>query len=302
VRATRRQDRAGRPRRPRALTLVELLVVLLVIALLVSALLPALLHARRQAWRSVCQTRLWQLGLAFHWYRTDHGDRMPPLHAGYYLYYAKKPEGPVGIGLLYDRDYLTVPKLLFCPRGPDWLRPGLPDTVPLPGQTEGKWWCPKKQKGQGGKGTGTNRGGYWTWFSTWKGGPGLPDPRGPWYPGHPGQAWLTCFNVSPLGPVMNHVRPNVLYADLGVSTLTDPQVATLRRLEFWWNTRDYGVSQFGALDRHAIEYTTADRDRDRGHGNEPNHFDEDNPAQTFRKSVTGLYLPTRAGPPGLTRP
>ena len=63
--------------RPRAFTLVELLVVISVIALLVGILLPVLGAARRSAKEAVCLSNLRQLGQATTAYGVDFGLRLP---------------------------------------------------------------------------------------------------------------------------------------------------------------------------------------------------------------------------------
>jgi len=58
-------------------TLVELLVVVAIIALLLAMLLPALGRAREVAEMTVCQTRLKQIGTAFHMYASEMKDHIP---------------------------------------------------------------------------------------------------------------------------------------------------------------------------------------------------------------------------------
>jgi len=59
-------------------TLVELLVVISVIALLMGILMPALGKVRNVAKRTVCQSNLRQIGVAFRAYLDDNSDVMPP--------------------------------------------------------------------------------------------------------------------------------------------------------------------------------------------------------------------------------
>jgi prepilin-type N-terminal cleavage/methylation domain-containing protein len=68
---------AARRRRPRAFTLVELLVVIGIIAILVGILLPTLSRARESAKKTACLSNLRQLGDAFRLYAAGNKDAMP---------------------------------------------------------------------------------------------------------------------------------------------------------------------------------------------------------------------------------
>jgi prepilin-type N-terminal cleavage/methylation domain-containing protein/prepilin-type processing-associated H-X9-DG protein len=64
-------------RRPRAFTLIELLIVVGIIAVLIALLLPAIQSAREQARRAQCVNNLLQLGLAMGNYTSTHSV-LPP--------------------------------------------------------------------------------------------------------------------------------------------------------------------------------------------------------------------------------
>lgn len=87
------------PARPRAFTLVELLIVVAIIALLLAMLMPSLRAAREQAGEVKCASNLRQLGIAFHLYAGEYNGRAMPT-----AYFDRSPivywwglDSPVGV-------------------------------------------------------------------------------------------------------------------------------------------------------------------------------------------------------------
>lgn len=67
-----------RPRERNGFTLIELLVVISIIALLLSIMLPSLRFAREMARRTVCATRMKQIGVMTRMYAHDNDDKLMP--------------------------------------------------------------------------------------------------------------------------------------------------------------------------------------------------------------------------------
>lgn len=129
-----RETRGWRACAPtRAFTLVDVLVSMAVVAVLIGLLLPSLASVGETAKRVVCQSNLRQIGLTLAMYADHNGDRIPP---SVFLPAAgsrakQHPEqmdtlrldaskaggtsGWDGLGLLYQRDYVSAPKLFYCP-------------------------------------------------------------------------------------------------------------------------------------------------------------------------------------------
>ena len=132
-----------------AFTLIELLVVISIIAVLISILLPALKMAREEARRTVCLSKMRQIGLGVSLYANDYSQHLvptPSAHSynpgpGHPLWYwadllapysdpSAKPSliaGAMSVGRQprdndYSLDYITFSKLWDCPSVPNQNR------------------------------------------------------------------------------------------------------------------------------------------------------------------------------------
>jgi prepilin-type N-terminal cleavage/methylation domain-containing protein len=116
--------------RPRAFTLVELLVVIGIIALLIAILLPVVRKARESANVTACASNLRQVGIAILSYANDNKGRLPPsrINDGDKIY----PGGWFWSNELVRNGYLTAttgvnaagkpldgPNVFRCPSGID---------------------------------------------------------------------------------------------------------------------------------------------------------------------------------------
>jgi prepilin-type N-terminal cleavage/methylation domain-containing protein/prepilin-type processing-associated H-X9-DG protein len=123
--------------RPRAFTLVELLIVIGIVGLLVALLMPAVLGARNAAKRASCGSNLRQIGQVLHLYANDNKGELPAVYARWPA--DKAPPGdPViavtvrvnrvvgrrtgGVALLVDapvgsarQPYVKDAKIFLCP-------------------------------------------------------------------------------------------------------------------------------------------------------------------------------------------
>jgi prepilin-type N-terminal cleavage/methylation domain-containing protein len=132
------------PRRPRAFTLVELLVVISIIALLLAVLMPALSKAREQARRVVCGANLRQIGQLLELYAYDNKGFYPPAYSTNYpngssAYYTTDPV--TGQQVQWNTGLITLIPYLYK------LGPGATLNVQL-NNTKGDmsrmniFWCP----------------------------------------------------------------------------------------------------------------------------------------------------------------
>jgi type II secretory pathway pseudopilin PulG len=120
--------------RARAFTLIDVLVSIFVIAVLISILLPSLGPVQETARRVACQSNVRQIGLGVVMYADDSSGQLPPsvflpLQTGHSIADQATPQNMLtlrldrmdhgggwdGIGWLYGKDYLTAPKVFFCP-------------------------------------------------------------------------------------------------------------------------------------------------------------------------------------------
>ena len=104
-----------------AFTLIELLVVIAIIALLVTVLMPSLRTAKHLANQAVCAGNTHHIATALHIYAEDwdgwvpHSFSWENVSVTYYAYCPNHHRGYVHLGVLYDRNYIGDPRLLYCP-------------------------------------------------------------------------------------------------------------------------------------------------------------------------------------------
>jgi type II secretory pathway pseudopilin PulG len=120
--------------RYRAFSLLDVLVSMAVIAILISILLPSLGPVQETARRVACQSNVRQVGLGVVMYADDWQGQLPPsaylpVPNGSSVQGPREPQNMLtirrdlndhgggwdGIGWLYGRDYLTAPKVFYCP-------------------------------------------------------------------------------------------------------------------------------------------------------------------------------------------
>lgn len=109
-------------KRPKAFTLVELLVVIGIIAVLIAILLPALNSARRQAKSISCMSNLRSVGQMMALYATSNKNQIPTgvmydrQDWGYWIFSNSRP-GPWGV--LVNSGLVKDGKILYCSEQPD---------------------------------------------------------------------------------------------------------------------------------------------------------------------------------------
>src|SRR5215211_5016561 len=102
-------DSPRRNVRPKAFTLVELLVVIGIIAVLISILLPALTRARRSAYTLQCSSNMRQLATAMLMYIQDNKGRFPA--AEFFPIQNAYPYGWGWANELVAQNYIKAPGL-----------------------------------------------------------------------------------------------------------------------------------------------------------------------------------------------
>jgi len=111
----------------KAFSLIELLVVMGIIGILAALLFPAIAKAPSRAKQQACSSNLRQLGVAFHTFAHDHGDRFPqalPASEGGASDFNAQSPAFSAVYLVNPRVFralsneLGSPRVLKCPSGP----------------------------------------------------------------------------------------------------------------------------------------------------------------------------------------
>jgi prepilin-type N-terminal cleavage/methylation domain-containing protein/prepilin-type processing-associated H-X9-DG protein len=102
--------------KPRAFTLLELILVIAIIGILAALLFPAVARAKLRAERVKCVNNLKETGIAFHLFANDHHGRLPmetPIREGGSLEWARTGNAFTHFAAMSSE--LVDPKLLVCP-------------------------------------------------------------------------------------------------------------------------------------------------------------------------------------------
>ena len=116
-------------RRPRAFTLVELLVVIGIIAILISILIPVLGKARESAQRTACLSNLREVDNALRMYATSYKDATPIGYVGDLKQFSyvmningtATPHTVTEMGFVAVAEFARNGKVFYCPSEQDIL-------------------------------------------------------------------------------------------------------------------------------------------------------------------------------------